>query len=288
VGTTGLEAFGDQAEVRRLMALDERVMASGIPDQSEIGISAPEGERILLVSRVPLCDAANQVVGLVGVAHDVTDQKQAEVRRLSDLARQRDALVREVHHRIKNHLHGVLNLVRVEIAAHPELTAHLGDLIGQIGAIAEVYGLQGAGQSTVADLDPLVRLIAAGAAGPVEYQGLAAVPLPLRDGDAVPVALVVNELITNALKHRAGADPARPVHVQLQRVGQGVQLTVSAGPARLPRGFDFQARRGLGTGLDLVATLLPSRGAHLAFVQEGDRVRAELRLEAPVIELEAP
>ena len=207
---------------------------------------------------------------------------------LADLSRQRDALVREVHHRIKNHLHGVMGLLRVQADAHADLAPHLIEVMGQVGAIAGVYGLQGTGAHPGADLGEVVRLIATVAAGPVDCEGLAATPLPLADVDAVPVALVVNELVANALKHREGPDPVRPVRLALERTGEGARLTVSAGPARLPQGFDFAARRGLGTGLALAATLLPSRGARLDFLQDGDEVRAVLTLEPPILSTPDP
>jgi PAS domain S-box-containing protein len=283
LGNTALETFGDSAEWRQRTERNERVMATGIPEPSEIDIPEPGGTRSLLVSRAPLRDTAGQVVGLVGVALDVTEQKQAEARRLADLARQRDALVREVHHRIKNHLHGVMGLLRLHTNTHTELGPFLGEIMGQIGAIAGVYGLQGSGAQSGAELSRVIRLIAGGAAGPVEFVDLAGAPLPLADADAVPVALVVNELVTNALKHRKDPDPTRSVKVTLDLAREDARLTVSASPARLPEDFDFAARCGLGTGLELVATLLPSRGARLDFSQTGDEVRATLTLGLPIL-----
>jgi hypothetical protein len=56
-----------------------------------------------------------------------------------------------------------------------------------------------------------------------------------------------------------------------------------SGPAWLPQGFDFARSRGIGTGLELVMALLPTKGAALEFRQEGDEVVAELVLEPPII-----
>jgi two-component sensor histidine kinase len=176
-----------------------------------------------------------------------------------------------------------MGLLSLQVNAHPELAPLLTEVMGQIGAIAGVYGLQGSATQPGAELGRVVRLIVGGAAGPVEFKDLACVPLPLADADAVSVALVINELLTNALKHRDNPEPGTPVRVRLEQDGEEALLSFSAAPARLPEGFDFAARRGLGTGLELVATLLPSRGARLNFLQEGDEVRVTLTLMPPIL-----
>lgn len=274
--------LGENSMTQSFRQLDEQVITSGEISCVEDVIDMGGSTRTLLTLRAPIRDSGGNVVGLVGVARDITTRKHEEQERLASLEQQRDALVREVHHRIKNHLHGVLGLLRMEANVHPDLAPHLSEVSNQIKAIAGVYGLQCAVNGAGADLDRVVRLIVASAARPVAYQGLAGEPLVLGDGDAVPVALVVNELITNALKHRTVADPARPVRVTLERVGEDTLLTVRAGPARLPADFDYAARQGLGIGLELITTLLPSKGVNLAFFQDGDEVRAELRLDAPL------
>ncbi|MFM8443556.1 MAG: PAS domain S-box protein [Methylococcus sp.] len=274
--------LGENSMTHAFRQLDEQVMTSGeiscVEDVIDIGGST----RTLLTIRAPIRDSRGEVVGLVGIARDITARKHEELQRLASLEQQRDTLVREVHHRIKNHLHGVLGLLRMEANVHPDLAPHLSEVSNQIKAIASVYGLQCANAAAGADLDRVVRLIVASATGSVAYHGRAGEPLVLGDRDAVPVALVVSELITNALKHRTVADPARPVRVTLERVGEDTLLNVCAGPARLPAGFDYAARQGLGIGLELITTLLPSQGVNLAFFQDGDEVRAELRLATPL------
>lgn len=90
-------------------------------------IATLDGARIHLSIRSPLRDAAGQIVGLIGIAHDITEQKQGEVERFARLERQRDTLVREVHHRIKNRWQGVTGLLRNRIA----LTSGIGQGSGR-------------------------------------------------------------------------------------------------------------------------------------------------------------
>lgn len=220
------------------------------------------------------------------VIRDISERKQAEQERLAALSQQRDALVREVHHRIKNHLQGVTGLLRAHARAHPEVAAALAEAIGQVRVIAEVFGLQGRADIERVTLCGLVRLAADGIVAPMAVvceTAASSLTAPLAQDEAVPLALVINELVTNAVKHLDPPDPAQPVRASSCVDAGGVTIEVRGGPARLPFGFDYARGLGLGTGLGLVRTLLPRQGARLEFRQEGDEVVATLRLEPPVV-----
>jgi two-component sensor histidine kinase len=93
-------------------------------------------------------------------------------------------------------------------------------------------------------------------------------------GDAVAIALVVNELITNGNKHRELACPVRPVRVALAIHSGTANISIRNEPAHLPAGFDFAQGKGFGGGLELVAAMLPAKGAQLVIRQHGEcRIR---------------
>ncbi len=289
-GRTLRDILGDNEMTRAFRALDEQAMASGHASSAEDVVGSGEQARSRLTLRTPIRNAQGDVVGLVGIARDITARKREEAARLGEVARQRDALVREVHHRIKNHLQGVLGLLRLQVDKQPELAAALAEVMAQVHAIAGVYGLRG--QSASADLD-LVRIVdlvvqGAGAASRVQWASHLDGAAFLNEADAVPIALAVNEIVANALKHVEHTDPARPVRVTLRGDAGSVCVEVRNGPARLPVGFDFAGRRGIGTGLQLLATLLPSQGVRLRLLQQLDEVCAELVLHAPVVDRRDP
>ncbi|MGS0753510.1 histidine kinase dimerization/phosphoacceptor domain -containing protein [Roseateles sp. GG27B] len=66
----------------------------------------------------------------------------AEEARFQDAIAQRELLVREVHHRIKNNLQGVAGLLQQIAARRPEVAGVINEAVGQVHAIAQVYGLQ--------------------------------------------------------------------------------------------------------------------------------------------------
>lgn len=281
------EILGDTDLSRQHRDHDERAMSSGQGSSVEEHSGIGEHMRVRLTRRVPIRDSAGIVIGVLSIARDITERMRDENARLELMRTQRDVLVREVHHRIKNHLQGMLGLLRLQVARHPGVAGPLSETMAQVHAIAGVYGMGAQSGAEGADLGRTIALVVQGAMGAVRLifeNGLDQAAL-LPEADAVPIALVINEIVTNAVKHGSDAAGERPVRVSLHRDGGAVLLRVRGGPARLPPGFDFAAGRGLGTGLRLLGTLLPSKGAQLRISQQGDEVLAELELREPVVEL---
>jgi PAS domain S-box-containing protein len=235
-------------------------------------------------------DGADPPTQLLLVASDVTEQRAAEQARLAAAIAQREVLVREVHHRIKNNLQGVAGLLRQNAARHPELAEVLSEAVGQVQAIAQVYGLQvgaGGGAGPLA-LGALIEAIAAsvqrtfGRAIEVHAAGLVHV---LPEAEAIPVALTLNELFTNAIKH--GERHGGAVRCEVRSEGAGVAVRI-ASRALLAPGFDLAQLRSGVSGLGLVRALLPRRSAALALEQAGDEVVATVELRPPSVRVPEP
>ncbi|MBA4176795.1 MAG: hypothetical protein C0505_09570 [Leptothrix sp. (in: Bacteria)] len=219
------------------------------------------------------------------VASDVTEQRAAELARLQAAIAQREVLVREVHHRIKNNLQGVAGLLQQNAARRPELADILSEAVGQVQAIAQVYGLQ-VGANGPLVVDSLLRAIALSVqrtfGRTIEVEAAGDVPHLLPEAESIPVALTLNELFTNAVKHGQGSEVRCSLRVQ----GDVVHIAI-ASRATLPPGFDLDARRSAISGLGLVRALLPRRSASMALLQEGQEVVARLELRPPGVQLPA-
>ena len=277
----------DRAMVRRAL---ERLRGRGWDQAGELAfrILRPHGEvRWLRVRYAPVHDAAGHVLQLVGVVEDLTDRREMDDRRQAEAQAQRDTLVREVHHRIKNHLQGLVGLLRSSGRGHgSECQAALDAAAGRVHAIAVVHGLQSADGAEEVAVCHLVEAICRGMElvapeRPVEV--LVAVrdgPARLDPAEAVPVALVIQELVFNAVKHAAGEGAIR-VRVEGSRERVRIRIT---NPGRLIPAVDLAgADRAAGTGLGLVRSLLAPRGAELHFDTGEGRVEATLGLRPPVL-----
>ncbi len=157
-------------------------------------------------------------IRVFGVADDVTERAAAERQRMEEVVKQRDILVREVHHRIKNNLQGVAGLIQQAATARPEVAPALEEAAAQIQAIAQVHGLQIRATGTLPVLgvaQGIFQNLASMFGAEIRFEP----PPPdlwrfgLPENEAVPLALVINELGTNAIKHRQPHATAIRVHV---------------------------------------------------------------------------
>jgi len=224
----------------------------------------------------------------VNVAHEITDRKRLEVARITREKQLRTALVREVHHRIKNHLQSIIGLLDEYAEEQPEMLPIVTKVISQIQSVALVHGIQAGGGDTLAQIQLLVHTVTRSVSSlysvhiqeRTEGNPGCAVGVLLKDEHSVPVALALNELLVNAIKHGRDGEVGCVVAFDGPDV---VRLRVY-NRGRLPPGFDMRNRVGLGTGLSLVHMLLPSEGVTLDIRQDEGQVVSALEIGSPLLQ----
>jgi hypothetical protein len=228
-------------------------------------------------------------VRVFGMAEDATEREAVQDRRLASALKSHELVVHDVRQRLKKNLRGVAGLMQQQAFARPELAEPLIDAATQIQAIALVHGIQPAEGGV--PLAALVQGVFSDLAGTynaivqVEPPGQALAGWRVAEKEAVPMALVINELGSNAIKHRSKGDLR--VVARLTARGDRVELRIEQ-PGRLKEDFDL-ARVGTGvTGLALAKSLLPHRGARLRVDQLGPLVITRLELSPPAIRHAAP
>jgi PAS domain S-box-containing protein len=246
----------------------------------------PEAPRVWDTRIVPLAAGAGAAAQLLLVASDVTEQRAAEQARLQAAIAQREVLVREVHHRIKNNLQGVAGLLQQNASRHPEVATVLSEAVSQVQAIAQVYGLQvgsGGPLRVTRVIEAITQSVQRTFGRTIHFDaGADALRYLLPEAEAIPIALTVNELLTNAVKHSASGD----VRCLVITEGDAVQVEIRS-QARLHEGFDLHRVPGGVSGLGLVRALLPRRSASLIIEQDGDDVLARVSLHPPSVRPES-
>jgi two-component sensor histidine kinase len=101
----------------------------------------------------------------------------------------------------------------------------------------------------------------------------------LPENESIPIALTLNELLTNAVKH---CPSSAAVQMTVRADAQGVLVQI-ANDGVLPAGFRIDHRPQTVSGLGLVRALLPRRHASLAMEQRGEQVVATVSIAPPVV-----
>ena len=249
---------------------------------------AAEGPKRFEARYIPLAGHDGAIESVMCVAYDVTERKRSEDERVASITRRRDAFLREVHHRVKNNLQGVIGLLRQNVSGDVALAPFLEKAISQLQAMAAVHDLQGRELREGVTLDGMVREIAksveraTGVQIGYDGKGRDSATSQLRENDAVAVALVLNEIIMNAAKHGGTKSAKAAISITSRINAKRAEIAV-VNRGTLPRGFDFARGAGLGTGLDLVKALLPMDGAAVSFSGNDGYVRTVIELCSPLL-----
>lgn len=191
----------------------------------------------------------SNVLAAALVRHEAEQTKDA-------LLREKDMLMLEVHHRVKNNLQLVRAMLQLQArSAGDEARAQLEAAAGRIMTISAVHrhlyeGGPAAQTDAGAYLRALVSDIQAMADTPENHREIAveAETLSLSAEQTTPLGLITSELVSNALKHGAGC-----VLVSLRSVPDGLQVQVEdEGPGFPP---DFAPRQSGRLGMRLVTAL---------------------------------
>jgi two-component sensor histidine kinase len=203
----------------------------------------------------------------------------------------RNTVVREVHHRIKNHLQGVAGLLRQHAEEHAEIRPIMDVAIAQIQAVAAIHGLQGRQAGSQVSLCDMVSSIARTVGDLTNAQIVpsimadSAMPAQIAESESVAIALILNELFMNAVKHSPSIEGTRKVvRLGVTCARKAAQIRIF-NPGKLPLGFNFERCQETGNGLSLVHSLLPSEGASLRIMAANGGVETVMDLSPPIVVL---
>ncbi len=214
-----------------------------------------------LLSGTPVSGTAPAEIMDVGMAFvDMTEQILHDEAELEDISRQKDILLREVHHRVKNNLQLIASIMSLQMrqTKSPEVVGLLRSLQDRINSLATIHkGLyQTTGQADVWIDELLLTIVnqtvrmGVGDAKAIDLHTDIAT-LQLNPDQAVPLALMVTEALTNALKNIGSPDGTRPrLSVTLATTGDDhAELAVFNTLPPSPGPLDAQTSTGLGTEL---------------------------------------
>ncbi len=249
--------------------------------------------RLSVVALVMIVLLATSVIGNAKLQNAVEDRLHATMGDLRVTVQERDLLLREVYHRVKNNLQQINAMIALEMgnADEPATKAVLAATAARVNALGYVHTLLVSSErpshlDVEAFLTSLVTNLVAGHGGEgrkitakvdVDHDVIGIDP-------AISIGLLVNELVTNAVKHGFAGDTGGEVTVQLKHRDDGTrELIVRDNGSGVA---EIACDAPVGTGQRIIMALVAQLKATQTVEHEGGTV-VTIQIPASSLEVEA-
>ncbi|MGA1670198.1 MAG: sensor histidine kinase [Candidatus Nanopelagicaceae bacterium] len=244
-------------------------------------------EAIIDFLAIPLIEGGSEVpraerIGAMILVHDVTELRRKERALLT-----KDATIREIHHRVKNNLQTVSALLRLQARRidDPRAAEALEEAVRRVASIAIVHETLASNTAERVDFDGIVdRILHSEVDLSLRSVGLPPINYR-RDGEfgelpaevATPLALILTELIHNAIEHGLRESGSTLTISALHDAGARMLISVADDGSGLGEGFSITESGNLG--LEIVRTLTENElQGSLTFAEQNPGVVVEINI----------
>ncbi len=237
------------------------------------------------VKMTGLRDANGSITGILGVSRDITERKKAEDRIKASLE-EKEVLLREIHHRVKNNIQIISSLLRLQSQyikdkKYKEMLKESQNRIKSMALIHEkLYQSESLASINFKDyIETLVHTLFRAYRTSTDRidLNLEVEDVSLDVDTAIPCGLIINELVSNALEHAFPGGREGEITIALHPVNGVIELVVSDNGVGLPEDFDFQTTETLG--LHLVRLLAENQLEGEINVDQGRGISFRIRFK---------
>lgn len=280
----GIHAFALGTRIQEVgvdQVVLERARLTRLPEFAEV----EQGEVSILIQAIPLISNA-EVVNLLVLVRDVSDLRRRDRMLLS-----KDAMIREIHHRVKNNLQTIAALLRLQgrrlesaeareaieeaqrrvrsiAIVHETLSRETSDTVEFMEIIQPLVGVV---QETVSSAEQQLEFSVEGDVGVIP------------GAVATVLAVILNELMQNAVDHAFpyvdGEVSQGKILISIDRIGEILEVRVSDSGVGFPPGFVMADSEGMG--LSIVRTLIRSELGGSIEINDSGVPGAEVTLRIP-------
>ncbi|MDD1715844.1 MAG: ATP-binding protein, partial [Methanolinea sp.] len=229
----------------------------------------------------------SMIIGRVLSFRDVTDRRHAEEKLIASL-QEKETLIREIHHRVKNNLQIISGLLDMTRMRTPDSTTNsiLTDMMMKIKTMAQIHTrLYESKQFDKINMGQQIRdqltdlSIIYGRSGAEIQSEIDAQDFLLPVDQAIPCALVVNELLSNAYKHAFRGKNHGNLKVSAAQMDRQIRITIRDDGIGIPGDVDIYRTTSLG--LKLIRSLVQQLNGSVAITGSHG---TEVRVEFPVLQ----
>ncbi len=225
--------------------------------------TSPKGERIVReVTLNPIVDEDKTIIELSGISHDIT-AKQIAKEELKESLKEKEVLLKEVHHRVKNNLQVISSILNLQSSyvKDKKTLGILKESQNRIKSMAFIH--ESLYQTTDFSKINFSEYITSLSKNLVHSYGVFdnLIDLKLSVGDvslnldlSIPCGLIINELVSNSLKYAFSDKQEGTIKIELFEKNDNVNLIVQDNGLGLPNEINYKNTDSLG--LQLVMTLV--------------------------------
>ena len=255
------DLFGEEAGAH-IREVDSRVLGGEIIEEEHTkpvkGIP-----HTFHVIKVPICDSSGEIIGLCGIARDITERKRTEEQIKASL-REKEVLLKEIHHRVKNNMQVIISLLNLQ-SKHVKDKHDLEifkDSQNRIKSMALIHDkLYQSKDLASIDFAEYTENLASHLFNTYSVSSSAIKlvadikDVPLDIDTAIPCGLIINELISNSLKYAFPDGQEGEIRIKLYASKDDTStLIVCDNGIGLPEDLDFRNTESLG--LQVVVALV--------------------------------
>lgn len=243
--------------------------------RNESKIKFPKCEMWIDTRLIPLTDKQNEVYALMGISRDITKQKAVEEALRMSL-NEKEVLLKEIHHRVKNNMQIISSLISLQsdYAENEDTVKMFDDSKNRIRSMALIHEkLYQSDDLSLIDFSDYIESLASKL---LEFYGLNAriITLKVDASDitlsidsAIPCGLIINELISNSIKHAFPEEKEGSINIGMHEINDNYVLTVEDNGVGFPEKIDFRNTDSLG--LQIVQTLTLQLGGEIELESNG-------------------
>lgn len=246
-----IDYFPDHEQLKIENNIDE-VFQSG-ESTAEANLKNIDGELIPHILSATLFESKGDPY-MIGTGQNIAELKQYQIK-LKESLNEKEILLSEIHHRVKNNLAIISSLLQLEIfeAEHTQSRETLQNSQMRIQSMATVHELLYESDNFISlPFNSFIEKIIKSIQNIYEHDGLEiefkvqATHLKLNVNQAIPFSLIINELLTNSYKHAFKKENRGTIDVKLQKSNDTIFLQIEDNGSGLPAGFSLQESNTIG------------------------------------------
>jgi PAS domain S-box-containing protein len=218
---------------------------------------------------IAVTPGADQQAAILAV-RDLTERHRMEAA-LTQSLREKETLLREVHHRVKNNLQIVSSLLTLQSESLADVGARaaIAEMVDRVRSMSlvhqQLYGSHDLHGVDLGDYALTLGRHLKSSLAPDATLSFATERVEVAIDVAVPCGLILNELVTNALKHGRATDGRCTIKVEVRASGDNFVLVVADGGP----GFSVAPTSTSSLGMQLIRSLARQLRGALEFASEG-------------------